>query len=122
MRTAKAVVASTMEMAATMMTMAATMTMAAAMPSSVASATLAERHARQQGRQNKNGNSNGWFGHGTSLCHSCVVFGTTMTPMGTESSTRGAPGHQSANEARSDRGQPDRRVKAPRPPAISFPD
>ena len=65
MRTAEAVVASTMEMAATMMTMAATMTMAAAMPSSVASATLAERHARQQGRQNKNGNSNGWFGHCT---------------------------------------------------------
>jgi hypothetical protein len=59
MRTAKAVVAATMEMAPTM-------TMAAAMPSSVASsATLAERHARQQGRQNKNGNSNGWFGHGT---------------------------------------------------------
>jgi hypothetical protein len=52
MRTAQAVVAATMEMAATM-------TMAAAMPSSVASATLAERHARQQGRQNKNGNSNG---------------------------------------------------------------
>jgi hypothetical protein len=85
MRTAKAVVASTMEMApTTMMSMAATMTMAAAMPPSVASATLAERHARQQRRQNKNGNSNGWFGHGTlPLRHSRVVFGTTMTPMGT---------------------------------------
>src|SRR6266478_7433408 len=47
-----------------------------------------------------------------SLRHSRIVRGTTMTPMGTESSTRGAPGHQSANEARSDRGQPDRRVKA----------
>jgi hypothetical protein len=70
MRTAKAV-ASTMDMAPAMAmaTMAvATMavaTMTSAMPSSVASATLAERHARQQGRQNKNGNSNGWFGHGT---------------------------------------------------------
>jgi hypothetical protein len=59
MRTAHAVVAATMEMAATMMTMAATM------PSSVASATSTERHARQQGRQNKNGNSNGWFWHGS---------------------------------------------------------
>ena len=67
MRTAKAVVAATMEMAATMMTMAAAMpsSVAAAMPSSVASATPTERHAREQGRQNKNGNSNGWFGHGT---------------------------------------------------------
>jgi hypothetical protein len=63
MRTAQAMVAAAMEMAATVMTMAASV--AAAMPSSVASATPAERHARQQGRQNKNGNSNGWFGHGT---------------------------------------------------------
>jgi len=77
MRTAEAVVAATMEMAATM-------TMAAAMPSSVASATLAERHARQQGRQNNNGNSNGWFGHGTLPApRSRDVCGTTMTPMGT---------------------------------------
>ena len=59
LRTAQAVVAAAMEMAATVMTMAA------AVPSSVASATSAERHAREQGRQNKNGNSNGWFGHGT---------------------------------------------------------
>jgi hypothetical protein len=57
-------VAPTMEMASTM-EMAPTMTMAATMPSSVASATLAERQAREQGRQNKHGNSNGWFGHGT---------------------------------------------------------
>jgi hypothetical protein len=77
MRTAHAVVAATMEMAATMMTMAATM------PSSVASATPAEGHARQQGRQNKNSNSNGWFGHGTLPRHSRLVFSTTMTPMGT---------------------------------------
>src|SRR5712691_11993852 len=51
-----------------------------------------------------------------SLRHSRVVRGTTMTPMGTESSTRGAPGHQSANEVTSVRGtadgKPDRRVKA----------
>jgi hypothetical protein len=67
MRTAQAMVAAAMEMAATVMTMAAAMPspVAPAMPSSVASATPAERHARQQGRQNKNGNSNGWFGHGT---------------------------------------------------------
>ncbi len=85
-------VASTMEMApaVAVATMAASMT--STMPSPVASATLAERHARQQGRQNKNGNSNGWFGHGTLLRHSRVVRGTTMTPMGTESSTRGALG------------------------------
>jgi Spy/CpxP family protein refolding chaperone len=78
MRTAQAVVAAAMEMAATMMTMAA------AVPSSVASATPAERHARQQGGQNKNGNSNGWFGHGTLRArHLRVAFGTTMTPRGT---------------------------------------
>src|SRR5260370_5313702 len=41
------------------------MTRSAARPPSVASAALAERRARQQGRKNKNGNSNGWFGHGT---------------------------------------------------------
>ena len=77
---AKAVVASPMEMAATMMTA----TMAATVPSSVASATPAERHARQQGGQNKNGNSNGWFGHGTLRArHLRVAFGTTMTPRGT---------------------------------------
>jgi hypothetical protein len=86
MRTAKAVVAATMEMASTM-EMARTMTMAATMPSSVASAPLAERQAREQGRQNKHGNSNGWFGHGTLPAPLARRCGTTMTPMGTESST-----------------------------------
>ena len=89
MRTAKAVVASPMEMAATVMTVAATMAVAAAMAPSVASATPAERHARQQGRQSNNGNCNDWFGHGTLPApRSRDVCGTTMTPMGTESSTR----------------------------------
>ena len=119
MRTAKAVVAATMEMASTM-EMAPTMTMAATMPSSVASATLAERQAREQGRQNKHGNSNGWFSPSATR----VVCGTTMTPMGTESST---PRLWGANPlmgvCAGDSGwKPDQRVPDLKPPAISFPD
>jgi hypothetical protein len=86
MRTAQAVVAAAMEMAAPVMTMAA------AVPSSVASATSAERHAREQGRQNKNGNSNGWFGHGTLRAPLARRLRHHMTPMGTESSIARLPG------------------------------
>src|SRR5258705_7725087 len=119
MHTPEAVVAATMEMAATM-------TMAAAMPSSVASATPAERRARQQGRQNKNGNSNGWFGHGTLPAPFARRLRHHNDANRNLKFHRAAAGCRSASGATSTRGtaygRPDRRIPELKPSAISFPD